>query len=76
MHLYVAPMDCVIVDYDEEGRIRIDGEDWSVPSLQEQRAVIYAARDEIARLTELAEILEARGAGRLPGGPASQGGVR
>lgn len=73
MHLYVPPMDCVVVDYDDHGRIRIENEDWSDPSVQERRAVIYSARDEIARLTELVEILEAKGLG---GGtrPAPTGG--
>lgn len=61
MHLYVEPMDCVVTDVSEDGRIFIENEDWSVPSTQEQRAVIYAARDEIARLTELIEALEALG---------------
>ncbi len=61
MHLYVEPMDCVVIDVSQDGRILIENEDWSVPSTQEQRAVIYAARDEIARLTELVEALEALG---------------
>lgn len=61
MHLYVEPMDCVVTDVSEDGRILIENEDWSLPSMQEQRAVIYAARDEIARLTELIEALEALG---------------
>jgi hypothetical protein len=61
MHLYVEPMDCVVVDVSDDGRILIENEDWSVPSTQEQRAVIYAARDEIARLTELIDALEALG---------------
>jgi hypothetical protein len=57
-------MDSIVVDFSEDGRIRLLDEDWSVPSLQEQRAVIYAARDEIARLTELVEALETAGARR------------
>lgn len=61
MRLYVEPMDCVVIDFSEDGRILIENEDWSVPSTQEQRAVIYAARDEIARLTELIEALDALG---------------
>jgi hypothetical protein len=59
MRLYIAPMDAVLVDFDEAGRIRLDGEEWAVPSLQEQRAVIYAAREEMARLSELVEALDA-----------------
>ena len=48
MHLYVEPMDAVVIDVSEDGRIRLANEDWSQPTLQERRAVIYAARDEIA----------------------------
>ncbi|MBZ5560477.1 MAG: hypothetical protein LAO77_24750 [Acidobacteriia bacterium] len=58
MKLYVEPMDAVVVDVDAEGRIRLDGEDWHTPSLQERRAIIYAARQERESLDELLEILE------------------
>ena len=61
MHLYVGPMDAVVIDVSEDGRIRLANEDWSQPTLQERRAVIYAAREEIARLTELVETLESFG---------------
>jgi hypothetical protein len=64
MHLYVGPMDAVVIDVSEDGRIRLANEDWSHPTLQERRAVIYAARDEIARLTELVETLESLGTSR------------
>ena len=64
MHLYVGPMDAVVIDVSEDGRIRLANEDWSQPTLQERRAVIYAARDEIARLTELVETLESLGTSR------------
>ena len=64
MHLYVEPMDAVVIDVNEAGQIRLANEDWSRPTLQERRAVIYAARDEIARLTELVETLESVGAAR------------
>ena len=66
MRLYIAPMDAVLVDFDEAGRIRLDGEEWTVPSLPEQRAVIYAAREEMARLTELVEVLDAAAARQEP----------
>jgi hypothetical protein len=59
MKLYVEPMDAVLVDVDADRRVRFDNEDWSMPTLQEQRAIIYAARQEIAALTELLEILDA-----------------
>jgi hypothetical protein len=59
MRLYVEQMDAVVVDVSSDGRLRYDGEDeWSAPTLQERRAVIYAARNEIAALTELLEILD------------------
>ena len=39
------------------GRVRLENEDWSEPTLQERRAIIYAATNELAALTELLEIL-------------------
>ena len=50
MHLYVEPMDAVVIDVSEDGRIRLANEDWSQPTLQERRAVIYAARQIRQRL--------------------------
>jgi len=64
MHLYVEPMDAVVVDVSDDGRIRLANEEWSHPTMQERRAVIYAARDEIARLTELVDTLESLGTSR------------
>jgi hypothetical protein len=67
MRLYVEPMDVVVVDVDEQGRVRYaaqtgaDAEDWSQPTLQERRAIIYAARQEMAGLNELLEILDPPG---------------
>ncbi|MEQ1898188.1 MAG: hypothetical protein ABL971_12450 [Vicinamibacterales bacterium] len=58
LHLYVEPMDAVLVDVDADGRVRFDGEDWSVPSLQEQRAILYAAGKARDELTDLMETLE------------------
>jgi hypothetical protein len=58
MKLYVEPMDTVLVDVARDGRVKLEDEDWSVPTLQEQRAIIYSARQEIAALTELLEILD------------------
>ena len=58
MQLYVAPMDATLVDVETDGRVRLQGEDWRVPTLQERRAIIYAARGEIEALTELVEVLE------------------
>jgi hypothetical protein len=62
MRLYVEPMNAVVVEVSPEGQVRLDGEDWSRPTLQETRAIIYAARNEIEALTELLECLEKEGA--------------
>jgi hypothetical protein len=61
MRLYVEPMDSVIVDFDTEGRVRFEDQEWSRPSLQETRAILYAARNELAQLTELIETLDPPG---------------
>ena len=58
MRLYVEPMDAVVVEVSSEGRVRLENEDWSTPSLQERRAILYAAKNELEELTELIEILE------------------
>jgi membrane protein implicated in regulation of membrane protease activity len=58
MRLYVETMDAVIVDVDGKGRVRLEDEDWTVPTLQERRAIMYSAQQEIAALTELLEILQ------------------
>ena len=58
MRLYVGPMDTVLVECDQVGLVRFDGEDWSEPSLQERRAILYAAQKELVDLQELIEALE------------------
>ena len=58
MRLYVEPMDAVLLEVASDGRVRLENEDWSEPTLQERRAIIYAARMELAALAELLEILE------------------
>jgi len=65
MRLYVEPMDATIVEVSSDGRVRLENEDWSMPTLQERRAIIYAAQQDIAALAELVDILEAGGAQRL-----------
>ena len=67
MRLYVDPMDAVLVEFDQEGRVRLDGEDWSIPPLQERRAILYAAHNQLAELNELVESLEAPFASRVGG---------
>ena len=58
MKLYVEPMDAVLVEVSRDGRVRLENEDWSHPTLQERRAILYAATNEIEALTELIEILQ------------------
>jgi hypothetical protein len=58
MKLYVAPMDAVVVEVRTDGWIRLENEDWSQPSLQERRAIIYAAKDELESLKELLDVLD------------------
>ena len=60
MKLYVETMDAVVVDVDGGGRVKLENEDWSTPTLQEQRAIIHSAQEEVASLTELLEILQSR----------------
>jgi hypothetical protein len=52
-------MDATVVDIDRDGRVRLENEGWSRPTLQERRAIIHAAQQEIAALTELLDILQA-----------------
>ncbi len=67
MRLYVETMDAVVVEVDENGRVRYEGQggavpgadgDWTQPTLQERRAIIHAARQEMAGLTELIDALD------------------
>ena len=58
MRLYVAPMDAVVVEVSDAGAVRFEAEGWSTPTLQERRAIIYAAKEELAALTELLERLD------------------
>jgi hypothetical protein len=59
LRLYVEHMDAVVVDVSADGRVRLENEEWRTPTLQEQRAIIYAATTALDDLTELLEILEA-----------------
>jgi hypothetical protein len=58
MRLYVEAMDAVVVEVTEDGRVRVDDEELAAPTLQERRAILFAAQEEIAALTELVDILE------------------
>ncbi len=68
MRLYVEPMDAVLVEFDQDGRIRLEGEDWSVPTLQERRAILYAAENQAAELRQLADLLDDGPGARADGG--------
>jgi hypothetical protein len=61
MRLYVEPMDAVVVEVSSDGRVRLEEQDWSTPTLQERRAIIYAAKGEIELLNEIVEILDSPG---------------
>ena len=58
MRLYIDTMDAVLVDYEADGRVRLDNEDWSTPTLQERRAILHAAQIEMERLRDLVMALE------------------
>jgi len=58
VRLYVEPMDAILVDVDRDGRVRFDGEEWKTPTLQERRAILYAATRTLEEVQELVEILQ------------------
>jgi hypothetical protein len=64
MRLFVEPMNATVVDVDDDGRVNIENEGWTTPSLQERRAIIYSAQREIAELTEAVDVLQKLGVGR------------
>ena len=47
-----------LVDYEPDGRVRLDGEDWSTPTLQERRAILHAVQTELERLQDLVLVLD------------------
>lgn len=57
MRLYVQPMDAVVTEVTEDGRVRIADQELAAPTLQERRAILYAAQREAEELAELIEIL-------------------
>jgi hypothetical protein len=59
VRLYVEQMDAVVIEIAADGRVRLEHEDWSTPSLQERRAILFAAEQAVAELTELIDILNA-----------------
>jgi hypothetical protein len=60
LRLYVEPMDAVVVEVDGDGRVRLENEDWKLPTLQERRAILYAAKNAMEELAELVDVLQRR----------------
>ncbi|RPI55629.1 MAG: hypothetical protein EHM55_07300 [Acidobacteria bacterium] len=58
MRLFVPTMDAWLVEFDAQGRVRFDNEEWTTPSVQERRAIIHAADEQLERLKELLDVLE------------------
>ena len=58
MRLYVDTMDAVLVEYESDGLVKLDGEDWMRPSLQVRRAILHAAQTEIEQLQDLVLALD------------------
>ena len=58
MHLHVDHIEALLNNINEHGHVRFADEEWNTPSLQETRAILYAAENEIATLRELVEALE------------------
>jgi hypothetical protein len=58
LRLYVEPMDATLVEVSADGRVRFDDEELKAPTLQERRAIIYAAGNAIDDLKELLDILQ------------------
>lgn len=63
MRLYVEPMDATVTEVSADGRVCLENEGWSMPNLQERRAIIYAAQQELDELQELVELLQFEGKG-------------
>jgi acyl-CoA reductase-like NAD-dependent aldehyde dehydrogenase len=58
MKLYVDTMDATVVEVTADGRVRLENEDWSEPTLQERRAILYAAKNAMEELAELIDLLQ------------------
>ena len=58
MRLFIPTMDAILVEFDGHGRIRFENEEWTNPSVQERRAIIHAAKDQLEYLKELLDVLE------------------
>ena len=60
MRLFIPTMDAFLIEFDAEGRVRLEKDGWSAPSVQERRAIIHAAKDELENLRELLDVLESK----------------
>jgi hypothetical protein len=58
MDLFIPEMDVTVVEIADDGRVRYSDGEWAVPTLQERRAIIYAARRVIEELSEGIETLD------------------
>ncbi len=58
MRLYVEPMDAVVVDMSPDGLVQLASREWFQPSMQERRAILYAAEKELEALRELVDTLD------------------
>jgi hypothetical protein len=58
MHLFVPEMDVTVVEIAEDGRVRYADGEWATPTLQEKRAIIYAAKRMTEELEEWIRLLE------------------
>ena len=46
MRLHVETMDADLVEFNQNGKVRFAGEEWNMPTLQERRAILYAAQNK------------------------------
>jgi len=67
VRLYVEPMDATVVEVGADGRVRLDNEEWTRPTLQEKRAIIYEAQKAVEELGEWIEILSLQDGRRAEG---------
>ena len=58
MRLYIETMDAVLMEVADDGRVKFQDADWTKPSVQERRAILHAAQNELEDLKELLETLE------------------
>jgi hypothetical protein len=58
MRLYIPTMDATLVEFDDAGRVRFDGEDWAIPKLQERRAILHAAHEALQELQALIAVFD------------------